>query len=191
MQTSASRLSSARRSGVTVASRSASPERSTASATHRQPVSHSAAARPSATQACWQRGEKGAPVRFRRKGAPGGQRREEPDQDRLMHEIDRQAVPAGEAYRPRRRRAGKPALGRGQPLYNPREARGAEAEEDDACPGQKRAPVERVRQRLAEPEPQEPGRIEHGRAYEPRRRDRREADRKTGSRLAPRRTARR
>jgi transposase len=46
MQTSASRLSSARRSGVTVASRSASREWSTASATHWQPVSHSASARP-------------------------------------------------------------------------------------------------------------------------------------------------
>ena len=32
-----------------------------------------------------------------------------------MHEIDRQAVPAGEAYRARRRRAGAPALGPLQP----------------------------------------------------------------------------
>ena len=98
MQASASRLSSARRSGVSVASRSASPERSTASATHWQPVSHSSRRTPLGDAGALAGGEEGAPVRLRRERAPRGQRREETDQDRLMDEIDRQAVPAGEAY---------------------------------------------------------------------------------------------
>ena len=123
-------------------------------------------------------GEEGAPVRFRRKRAPGGQRREEPDQDRLMDEIDRQAVPAGEAYRARRRRLGSPTVRPLQPCQDARQARDAEAKEDDPRPWQKRAPVERIRQRLAKPEPQEPGRIEQGRAAEPRRNDRRETRRR-------------
>src|ERR1700728_3419723 len=53
MQASASRLSSALRSALSVASLSASPERSIASATQWQPVAQSGAARPSAMQALW------------------------------------------------------------------------------------------------------------------------------------------
>ena len=97
--------------------------------------------------------EKAGHVRLRRKRAPGGQRREETDQDRLMHEIDWQAVPASEADRARRRRLGSPTLRPFQPRQDAWQAREAEAEKDDARPRQKRAPVERIRQRLGEPEP--------------------------------------
>ena len=70
IQASASRLSSVRRSGVTVASLSASPEWPTASATQRQPVSHSASGRPWATQARWQEARKALLSAF---GASGPQ----------------------------------------------------------------------------------------------------------------------
>ena len=127
-----------------------------ASATHRQAVSHSAAARPFATQAPWHCSQEGAVVRLRREPAPGRERIDDPDQDRLMDEIDRQAVPAGEAHRAPRPRRRAPTLGRRQPRNDARRPRDAEADEDDAGPGQERAPVDRVRQRLAEPEPQKP-----------------------------------
>ena len=106
-------------------------------------------------------GEKGAPVRLRRERTPGGQRREETDQDRLMDEIDRQAVAAGEADArapaPTGRASGPAASATSM---TPGNRASAEAEKDDARPRQERAPVERVRQRLAESDPQEPGRIE-------------------------------
>jgi hypothetical protein len=41
--------------------------------------------------------EKRAVVRFGGGAVPGGERTKEPNQDRLMDKIDRQAVPAGEA----------------------------------------------------------------------------------------------
>ena len=98
-------------------------------------------------------GEKGAAVRLRRQRPPGSQRRKEPDQDRLMHEIDRQAVAPCEAYPPRRRRLGSPAIRPLEPCQDPRQSRGPKAEKDDPRPRQKRAPVERIRLRLSEPEP--------------------------------------
>ena len=97
--------------------------------------------------------QEGAVVRLGREPAPGGKRREEPDQDRLMHEIDRQAVPAGEACRAPGRRRRAPALRRHQPRQDAGRSRDAEAQEDHAGPRQERAPVERVGERLAEPEP--------------------------------------
>src|SRR5271168_3258492 len=77
-------------------------------------------------------GEEGASVRSRREGTPGGQRREEPDQDRLMNEIDRQAVPASEAQPARWRPPGAPAIRPLEPRQDARQPRGAEAEKDNA-----------------------------------------------------------
>ena len=152
MQASASRLSSARRSRRdSVASRSASPERSTASATHRQPVSHSAAARPSATQARWQAARKALLSGFGASGAPGGQRRRRArsgsadGRDRSAGCAGRRSRSRAPAPTPARHASGRSAC------QDARQARDAEAEEDDARPGQERAPVERVRQRLAKP----------------------------------------
>ena len=72
-----------------------------------------------------------------------------------MHEIDRQAVPAGEACRARRRRRRAPALRRGQPRQDAGQfARAPRPKKTTPGPRQERAPVERVGQRLAEPEPQ-------------------------------------
>ena len=56
----------------------------------------------------------------------------------------------------------------------------AEADENDAGPGQQRAPVERVRQGLPEAEPKQHRRIEQGRVDEERHRDR-DAPRRRGS----------
>src|SRR5208282_553137 len=75
--------------------------------------------------------QEGAVVRLRREPAPGRERIDDPDQDWLMHEIDRQAVPAGKAERAPRRRRRAPTLGRGQSRKDAGRPRDAEAEEDD------------------------------------------------------------
>ena len=77
------------------------------------------------------RGSRRNPVSAAARAGRGrrSRRPDEPDQDRLVDEIDRQAVPAGEGDRPRRRRLRPPAVGPRQPGEHARQPRDAEAEQ--------------------------------------------------------------
>ena len=100
MQASTSVWRRALLAASSVASRSASPERSIASATQRQEVSHSAAARPFATQARWHCRQEGAVVRLRREPARGG-RAPRGARSGSADARDRSAGCAGRRSRPR------------------------------------------------------------------------------------------
>ena len=151
-----------------------------ASATQWQPLAHSAAGAPLRDAGALARRQEPAHVRLRREGAPGGQERKEPDQDRLMHEIDRQAVPAREGQRARRPRRRAPAVRATSALGITPGAR-ARLRPRKTTPAQGRSGRQSsvFGQRFAEPEPQEPGRVEQ-RSSGPRmaRRSRSRPDRK-------------
>src|SRR5574337_2198825 len=88
------------------------------------------------------------------------QRRDEGDERRLMNEIDREAVAPGDAESGRQPATCAPARRRGQFCERAWETRRRKAEQQKAAPRQERTPVERIGQRVAEPDPQEDRRIE-------------------------------
>ena len=157
---------------------SASPECSMASLTQRQDVSQSSSARPPATQACGAGGDEGGGVGLRlREGrdAEPHRRRHDAGQDRLVDQIDQQAMAPGETEPARWRGRRAPARGRDDPLHHRRQPGEAEAEQRRARPGQERIPVYGVGQRDAKAEPQQGRRVEQRRLDEERQRDRDDA----------------